>query len=197
MMNLDIIRYIREVKTMVWIIIVAVIALILLWVVFTYNGLVKLRNKAKAAWAQIDVQLTRRADLIPNVVETVKGYAKHEEETLEKVIQARNKYVTSSTIDQQMASAGELTQALSRLMVLAESYPELKANQNFMRLQSELSETENKIAYARQFYNDDVAKYKNMVEMFPSSLIASLFNFNALPFFEAEQESKQAPKVSF
>ena len=172
---------------MVWIIIVAVIALILLWAVSTYNGLVKLRNKAKAAWAQIDVQLTRRADLIPNVVETVKGYAKHEEETLEKVIQARNKYVTSSTIDQQMASAGELTQALSRLMVLAE----------FMRLQSELSETENKIAYARQFYNDDVAKYKNMIEMFPSSLIASLFNFNALPFFEAEQESKQAPKVSF
>lgn len=182
---------------MVWIIIVAVIALILLWAVSTYNGLVKLRNKAKAAWAQIDVQLTRRADLIPNVVETVKGYAKHEEETLEKVIQARNKYVTSSTIDQQMASAGELTQALSRLMVLAESYPELKANQNFMRLQSELSETENKIAYARQFYNDDVAKYKNMIEMFPSSLIASLFNFNALPFFEAEQKSKQAPKVSF
>ena len=182
---------------MVWIIIVAVIAVIVLFFVSTYNGLVKLRNMVKDQWAQIDVLLKRRADLIPNLVETVKGYTKHEKDTLEAVINARNKAVSATTTEEEMKANGELTGALSRLFALAESYPDLKANTNFMDLQNNLKETEDKIAYARQFYNDAVLKYKNKLEIFPSNIIASMFGFKPEPFFEATEQEKETPKVKF
>ena len=182
---------------MVWIIIGAVVAVIVLFFVSTYNGLVKLRNMVKDQWSQIDVLLKRRADLIPNLVETVKGYAKHESETLEAVITARNKAVSAQTTEDEMKANGELSGALSRLFALAESYPDLKANTNFMDLQNNLKETEDKIAYARQFYNDAVLKYKNKLEMFPSNLIAGMFGFKPEPFFEATEAEKENPQVKF
>ena len=178
-------------------IILGVVALVVLFFVSTYNGLVKLRNKVKDQWSQIDVLLKRRADLIPNLVETVKGYAKHESETLEAVIAARNKAVSATTTEEEMKANGELTGALSRLFALAESYPDLKANTNFMDLQNNLKETEDKIAYARQFYNDAVLKYKNKLEMFPSNIIASMFGFKPEPFFEATEKEKETPQVKF
>ena len=166
------------------IIAVVVIVLIVLYTIATYNGLVKSKNKCLAAWAQIDVQLKRRADMIPNIVETVKGYAKHEKETLEGAIRARNSYVTASTPEEQLKNAGELERSLSRLMMLQESYPDLK-------------ETEDKISYARQFYNDDVKQYVNKLEMFPSNIIASMFHFEKMNFFEVDEASKEVPKVQF
>ena len=172
------------------IIAVVVIVLIVLYTIATYNGLVKSKNKCLAAWAQIDVQLKRRADMIPNIVETVKGYAKHEKETLEGAIRARNSYVTASTPEEQLKNAGEL-------MMLQESYPDLKANTNFMSLQNDLKETEDKISYARQFYNDDVKQYVNKLEMFPSNIIASMFHFEKMNFFEVDEASKEVPKVQF
>ena len=178
-------------------IILGVIALIVLFFVTTYNGLVKLRNKVKDQWAQIDVLLKRRADLIPNLVETVKGYAKHEKETLEAVINARNKAVSAQTPEDEIKANGELSGALSRLFALAESYPDLKANQSFLDLQSNLKETEDKIAYARQFYNDAVLAYKNKLEMFPSNIIAGMFGFKPEPFFEATEAEKETPQVKF
>lgn len=174
-----------------------VIVLIVLYAIATYNGLVKSKNKCLAAWAQIDVQLKRRADMIPNIVETVKGYAEHEKETLEGAIRARNSYVTASTPEEQLKNAGELERSLSRLMMLQESYPDLKANTNFMSLQNDLKETEDKISYARQFYNDDVKQYVNKLEMFPSNIIASMFHFEKMNFFEVDEASKEVPKVQF
>ena len=179
------------------IIAVVVIVLIVLYAIATYNGLVKSKNKCFAAWAQIDVQLKRRADMIPNIVETVKGYAKHEKEPLEGAIRARNSYVTASTPEEQLKNAGELERSLSRLMMLQESYPDLKANTNFMSLQNDLKETEDKISYARQFYNDDVKQYVNKLEMFPSNIIASMFHFEKMNFFEVDEASKEVPKVQF
>ena len=173
------------------IIAVVVIVLIVLYTIATYNGLVKSKNKCLAAWAQIDVQLKRRADMIPNIVETVKGYAKHEKETLEGAIRARNSYVTASTPEEQLKNAGELERSLSRLMMLQESYPDLKANTNFISLQNDL------ISYARQFYNDDVKQYVNKLEMFPSNIIASMFHFEKMNFFEVDEASKEVPKVQF
>jgi LemA protein len=178
-------------------IIIAVVLLILVWVIGTYNALVSLRNKVRDQWSQIDVLLKRRSDLIPNLVETVKGYAKHEEGTLEAVINARNKVVAAPSKEEEMKASGELTGALNRLFALAESYPELKANTNFMDLQNSLKETEDKISYARQFYNDAVLKYQNKIEMFPSNIIAGLFNFKAEKFFEATENEKETPKVQF
>lgn len=179
------------------IIIVAVILLLLVFIATTYNALVVLRNKVRNQWSQIDVLLKRRADLIPNLVETVKGYTKHEEGTLEKVIEARNKYVTASTDEEKMASSGEITNALSRLFALTESYPELKANENFIDLQDNLKETEDKIAYARQFYNDAVMKYGNKLEVFPSNIIAGMFGFKPEKYFEVAEADKEAPSVKF
>lgn len=170
---------------------------IVVFCVATYNGLVKSKNKCLSAWAQIDVQLKRRADMIPNIVETVKGYAKHEKETLEGAIHARNNYMTASTPEEQMKNAGELSRAVGRLMMLQESYPDLKANDQFISLQNNLKETEDKISYARQFYNDDVKQYRNKIEMFPSNLIASLFHFETMNFFQTDEESKEVPKVKF
>lgn len=182
---------------MVWIIVGAVVALLIIYVMVAYNGLVRLKNKAKTNWSQIDVVLKRRADLIPNLVETVKGYASHEKETLDAVVSARNKYVTSSTQDEQIANAGELTQALSRLMMLTENYPDLKANTNFIDLQNTLRETEDKIQYARQFYNDSVYQYTNKIETFPSVIIANMFGFKPMSLFEAAPADQEVPKVSF
>ena len=182
----------------VWLIVIlAIIAVIVLFFVSTYNGLVKLRNMVKDQWAQIDVLLKRRADLIPNLVETVKGYTKHEKETLEAVINARNKAVSATGIEDEMKANGELSGALSKLFALAESYPDLKANSNFMDLQNNLKETEDKISYARQFYNDAVLKYKNKLEVFPSNIVAGIFGFKPEPFFEANEAERENPQVKF
>ena len=182
----------------VWLIVVlAIVAVIILWVIGTYNKLVQLRNKVKDQWAQIDTVLKRRFDLIPNLVETVKGYTKHEKETLEAVIAARNTYVSATVPEDQMKADGELTKAISKLFALTESYPELKANENFTSLQKELTETEDKIQYARQFYNDSVLKYKDAIEVFPSSIVASLFGFQPEKFFAASAEERENVKVQF
>lgn len=180
-----------------WIILIVVIVLILLWVVSTYNSLIGLKNKVKDNWAQVDVLLKQRADEIPNLVETVKGYTSHEKGTLEAVINARNKAVSATTKDEEMAANGELTQALGRLFALTEAYPDLKANTNFMDLQTKLDEIEKKIAFSRQFYNDIVMKYNNKVQMVPSNIVAGLFHFKEEKFFEATEEEKKVPQVKF
>ena len=180
-----------------WIILIVVIVLLVLWVVATYNGLVSLRNRVKDSWSQIDVQLKRRFDLIPNLVETVKGYTKHESETLENVIKARNTYMSATLPEDQMKADGELTKAISKLFALSESYPELKANTNFIDLQEQLKETENKIAMSRQFYNDVVLQYNNKIEMVPSNIIANIFKFQKQAFFEANDEARENVKVKF
>ena len=178
-------------------IIIGVVVLLALYFASTYNALVKLRNMVKDQWSQIDVLLKRRADLIPNLVETVKGYAKHESETLEAVINARNKAVNAQRAEEEMKANGELSGALSKLFALAESYPDLKANTNFLDLQSNLKDTEDKISYARQFYNDAVLKYKNKLEVFPSNIVAGMFGFKPEPFFEASEQEKENPQVKF
>ncbi len=180
-----------------WVILIIVVVLIILWAISVYNQLIALRNRVKDQWAQIDVQLKRRFDLIPNLVETVKGYTKHESETLEAVIKARNTYVSATLPEDQMKADGELTQAISKLFALTESYPDLKANTNFQALQQELTETESKIAAARQFYNDTVMVYNNKVSMVPSNIIASLFKFNKEAFFEANETERQNVQVKF
>ena len=180
-----------------WMILIIVLVLIILWAISVYNSLIALKNRVKDQWAQIDVQLKRRFDLIPNLVETVKGYTKHESETLEAVIKARNTYVSATVPEEQMKADGELTQAISKLFALTESYPELKANTNFQALQQELTETESKIAAARQFYNDTVMVYNNKVSMVPSNIIASLFKFNKETFFEANETERQNVQVKF
>ena len=182
----------------IWLIVVLVIVvLLIIWFVGTYNSLISLRNKVKDQWAQVDVQLKRRFDLIPNLVETVKGYAKHEKTTLEDVVKARNTFTTATTKEEEMKASGELTKCLSKLMMLTESYPELKANENFMTLQNDLKETEDKISMMRQFYNDTVMIYNNKVETIPSNIVANLCNFKSEAFFEVSDEEKTAPKVSF
>lgn len=179
-----------------WIILI-VVAVIVLYVISTYNGLVVLRNKVKDQWSQIEVQLKRRADLIPNLVETVKGYAAHEKDTLEAVVSARNKAVSATTPEAEMQANGELSQALGRLFALTEAYPDLKANTNFVDLQNQLKETEDKISYSRQFYNDTVLKYQNKKESFPSNIIAGMFGFKTFNFFEAEEQDRKVPEVKF
>ena len=176
---------------------IVVLVLLIFYVISTYNGLVSLRNKKDDQWSQIDVQLKRRADLIPNLVEIVKGYAKHESETLEKVIEARNTYMTAKTPEEEMKASGEVTQALNKLLALSEAYPELKANENFLGLQKDVSDTEDKISYARQFYNDSVLTYNNKVQMFPSNLVAGMFHFTKATFFEVSDSDKEVPKISF
>ena len=179
------------------IILLIVVVLIFLFFVSIYNSLVQLRNKVKDQFSQIDVQLKKRADLIPNLVETVKGYAKHEKGTLEDVIKARNTYLSAGSPDEKMKSSGELTQAINKLFALAESYPDLKANENFLDLQKQLKEVEDKISYARQFYNDTVLMYNNKIEMFPSNFIASLFHFKKENFFEATEDERKNVEVEF
>lgn len=185
--------------TAVWIVI-GVVAVILIAFIVIYNGLVGRRNQVKNAWAQIDVQLKRRFDLIPNLVETVKGYMKHERETLEAVTSARNlaQRAASAGVGERARAEGELSSALTRLLAVAERYPDLKANQNFMALQEELTSTENKISFSRQFYNDSVLKYNNQIQMFPSNIVAGMTGFKAGEFFEVTVAAeREAPKVSF
>ena len=179
------------------IIIIVIVVLILLWGIATYNSLVDFRNRVKDAWSQIDVQLKRRFDLIPNLVETVKGYTKHESETLEEVIKDRNTYLSATLPEDQLKADGELTNAINKLFALSENYPDLKANQNFQQLQQELQQTEDKIAMSRQFYNDIVMQYNNKIEMVPSNIIASLFKFKQEKFFEAKESEKENVKVQF
>lgn len=178
-------------------IILGIILLLVIYIIATYNKLVTLRNRVKDQWSQIDVVLKRRADLIPNLVETVKGYATHEKETLDAVISARSKAVSATTPEDSMKANSELSHALGRLLAISEAYPDLKANTNFMDLQKELKDTEDKITYSRQFYNDSVLKYQNGIEKFPSNIIASMFGFKPYQFFEAEQQDKEVPQVKF
>ena len=181
----------------VWIIVGVVLALLVVYVVGVYNGLIRLRNKVDDQASQIDVQLKRRFDLIPNLVETVKGYTKHEKETLEGVIAARNAYNTAGNMEDQLKADGELTKAMNKLFALAEAYPDLKANENFTKLQEELSAIEEKIVYSRQFYNDSVLKLNNKIEMFPSNIVAGIFGFKKRQFFEAAAEERQNVQVKF
>jgi len=181
-------------------IILGIIGLLLIFFWATYNGLVRLRNQVKNAWAQIDVQLKRRYDLIPNLIETVKGYMKHERETLESVTKARNlaQQIASSGAGARAKAESELSSALSRLLAVVENYPDLKANQNFLALQEELTSTENKISFSRQYYNDSVLRYNNKTQMFPSNFVASMTGFKAGEFFEVTLAvEREAPKVSF
>ena len=180
-----------------WIIVLVVLILVVLYVISTYNGLVGLRNKVHDQFSQVDIQLKRRFDLIPNLVETIKGYAKHESETLEKVIAARNNYVNAKTDNEKVDASNALTSCISKLFALSESYPELKANSNFMDLQSQLKEIEEKISYARQFYNDSVLMYNNKVEMIPSNIVASIFGFKKSSFFEADEKERENVQVKF
>ncbi|MEZ5323094.1 MAG: LemA family protein [Microthrixaceae bacterium] len=182
-----------------WVIIVIVvlIAVVGIVVLAVYNGLVGLRNKIEAAYAQIDVQLNRRHDLIPNLVETVKGYAAHESGTLEAVITARNRAMTADSVGEKAEAENMINGALKSLFALAEAYPDLKANQNFQELQRELSSTEDRIAYARQYYNDNVRAYNTKTQTFPSVLVANAFGFSQREYFQAEEPSRANPKVDF
>ena len=184
--------------TIILIIVGVVVLLLIFYVISVYNKLVNMRNKVRDQWAQIDVQLKRRVDLIPNLVETVKGYAKHEKETLDEVIEARNSFNSANTKEAEIDANNQITSALTKLFALSEAYPELKANENFISLQADLKDTEDKISFARQFYNDVVLNYNNLIEMFPSNIIAGMFKFNAENFFKVEnEEERNAPKVSF
>lgn len=184
-----------------WIIPLAVIVIGFFILMSIYNGLVSRRNEAKNSWSQIDVQLKRRYDLIPNLVETAKGYMKHEAETLESVVKARQQAVdlqNAGNIGELMKADGALTQSLGRLFAVAESYPDLKANQNMLQVQEELTSTENRIGFSRQAYNDAVMKMNNGVEQFPANIIAGMFNFKQGEFFEVEsEEERKVVKVSF
>ena len=180
-----------------WIILIIIVVLILIYLGLTYNSFVVLRNRVKDQWAQIDVQLKRRFDLIPNLVETVKGYASHEKDTLEAVVKARNEYLSSDTPEGKIAANNDLNKVVAKLFALAESYPELKADTSFRELQTTLTETEDKISYARQFYNDVVMKYNNKVEVFPSNIVAGLFGFKTSAYFNATEEERENVKVKF
>ncbi|MGI6711013.1 MAG: LemA family protein [Bacilli bacterium] len=183
------------------IIIIAVVAVILLFVIINlYNGLVRMRNKVRNAWSQIDVQLKRRFDMIPNLVETVKGYAKHESGIFEEFAKARNMYnqaAQANNVEGMAQANNALSGTLTRLLAVREAYPELKANTNFQTLMADLKDTEDKISYSRQFYNDIVLKYNNFREVFPRVIFAKMFGFKSAAFFEVMQEERQNVKVSF
>lgn len=179
-------------------IVIGVVLLALIgWVISTYNSLVKARNKVDNQFSQIDVQLKKRFDLIPNIVETVKGYTKHESETLEKVIKARNQYLSATTPEDKMAANNEISSVMTKLFALTESYPELKADTSFIELQSTLKEVEDKIAYARQFYNDAVMLYNQKVQSVPTNIIAGIFKFSPKSYLENSAEERENVKVDF
>ena len=181
-----------------WWIILAIVVLILLFIISTYNSLVTLKQRVKNAWSQIDVQLQRRFDLIPNLVETVKGYMGHEAEVLEKVTELRTSWANANTVHEKSELDNQLSGALKTIMAVSENYPDLKANQNFGQLQEELQNTENKIAFSRQFYNDITTKYNTKLEVVPSNIIASMFGFKPEDLFEAESaEARKNVKVDF
>jgi len=174
-----------------------IIVIPLLYLRSTYNGLVTMDETVKASWAQVENQLQRRYDLIPNLVETVKGYAAHEEGVFVKVTEARSKVAGASTVDNKIAANNELSSALSRLLVVVEQYPELKANENFIRLQDELAGTENRISVERRRYNETVKEFNIKIRRFPTNLIAGMFNFGKAAFFDVPEEKQEAPKVDF
>ena len=179
----------------------AVIGIVVLltvgWFISVYNTLVKLRNRVQNSWAQIDVQLKRRFDLVPNLVETVKGYAAHEKDVLEKVTQARSMVQSAQSLEQRQQAENMLTDTLRSLFAVAEAYPQLQANQNFMDLQRELSDLEAKIAFARQFFNDTTMNYNTEIQSFPNNILAGMFNFQAMPYFQVDEVQRQAVQVKF
>jgi len=176
-------------------VVIAVVVLLVLWTIYAFNRLVKYRNRTDEGWAQIDVQLRRRYDLIPNLVETVKGYASHEREVFEHVTEARAGAMAAEGVDQQAQAENAITGGLRQLFAVAENYPELKANQNFLALQEELTGTESKIAYARQFYNDQVMKLNTLVGSFPSNLVAKVFGFTTRDFFDIDDPERGPVRV--
>ncbi len=179
-------------------ILIGVILLLVLILIGMYNKLVKLRNQVKNAWSQIDVQLKRRHDLIPNLIETVKGYMKHEQETFQKITAYRSQAMAAGSVAEKGVAEGMLGQALGQLRIAVENYPDLKANTNFLALQEELTSTENKISYSRQAYNDSVLGLNNKIEMFPSNVVAGMFGFRKEVFFEVDvPQEREVPKVSF
>ena len=181
-----------------WWIILIIVVLLILFIISVYNSLVTLRQRVKNAFGQMDVQLQRRFDLIPNLVETVKGYMTHESDTLAKVTELRTAWANAKTVDEKAKLDNELSNTLKTIMAVAEAYPDLKANQNFASLQNELTETEDKISYSRQFYNDTVTKYNTKLELFPSNIIAGMFHFTAESLFEVDSaEARKNVKVDF
>ena len=179
------------------IVIIAIIVLAVIVFVVLYNGLVRLKNRVDNAWSQIDVQLQRRHDLIPNLVETVKGYAAHERGTLEAVVQARNSAVAAKGPAEQAQAENVLSGALRQLFALSEAYPDLKANENFLNLQEELTSSEDRVAYARQFYNDSVLKYNAKIQSIPTNLIAGMLSYREREYFEVESAAREVPRVQF
>ena len=181
-----------------WWIILAIVVIIIIAIIAMYNSLVTMRQRVKNAWSQIDVQLQRRFDLIPNLVETVKGYMEHEADVLTKVTDLRSSWAEAKTVDEKAKLDNQLSESLKTIMAVAENYPDLKANQNFSELQTELTNTENKISYSRQFYNDTVTRYNTKLELFPSNVIASMFNFKSEELFEVDnQDARKNVKVDF
>jgi len=177
---------------------IGIVALVVLWAIVSFNSMIILRNRIDNAWSQVDVQLRRRYDLIPNLVETVKGYAAHERETFEAVTKARQAGIDARTVQDQAAAENMISQALRRLFAVAEAYPQLRAAENFMQLQEELSGTESKIAYARQFYNDTVLSYHNLIQSFPARIVAGMGGFRLRDYFEIEEPEARGPvKVEF
>ncbi len=177
--------------------VLAVVVVLLLWLIFLYNKLVTLQNRIENAWSQIDVQLKKRFDLVPNLVETVKGYAKHEKSTFENIAAARSAMLGAKSVKDKASADNMLSGALKTLFAVSESYPQLKANENFLQLQEELSGIESKIAYARQFYNDSVLEVNNAIQVFPSNLVAGMLGFKKREYFQIEETARQAVKVSF
>ena len=181
-----------------WMWVLLIIILLLLWIISVYNGLVKSRMKVKNAWSQIDVQLQRRFDLIPNLVETVKGYMKHEENTLSKIAELRTSWATANTVKEKAELDNQLSSTLKTIMAVSERYPDLKANENFAKLQDELNNTENKLSFSRQFYNDTATMYNTKLEVIPSNIIASIFNFQPEELFKVDsEEARHNVKVNF
>ncbi len=178
-----------------WILIV--IAVVVVWAIFTYNGLITLKNRTDEAWSDIDVQLKRRYDLIPNLVETVKGYAAHESGTFEKVVQARNAAMNAQGVENKAAAENALSQTLKSIFALSEAYPELKANQNFLQLQKDLTDTEDKIQASRRFYNGNVRDFNTKLQVFPTNMIGNMLGFKKYAFFEIAEAEKAAPQVKF
>ncbi len=179
-------------------VILAIAVVLVISVITIYNNLVRYRNEVKNAWSQIDVQLKRRHDLIPNLIETVKGYMDHERELLENITKARSQAMNARNMDERRDAENQLSGAMGQFYVVVENYPDLKANQNFLSLQEELTSTENKISFARQLYNDQVMKLNNKIQMFPSNIVAGMFNFQKEEFFEIEDPAqREAPQVSF
>ncbi|PIR94531.1 hypothetical protein COT97_00605 [Candidatus Falkowbacteria bacterium CG10_big_fil_rev_8_21_14_0_10_39_11] len=181
----------------VGLIILAVVVVVAIWLVGIYNGLIKFKNRTDEAWSDIDVQLKRRYDLIPNLVNTVKGYASHESETFEKVTEARTKAMSAQGAQEKGEAENMLSQTLKSIFALAEAYPELKANENFLKLQDELSDTENKIQAARRFYNGNVRDFNTKIQVFPTNMVAGMLGFKKYEFFEAGEEEKKNVKVEF